>query len=143
MIRGLYWILRVFLGGVTLGSGVGKALDIAGFVGVLQTYELRLPGNVLFDIAVTVTVVELCLGLWLLWGRAPIAAATIGMFLYASYFTIMSQALARGLAIPNCGCYGVFLAEPLKWYSPLEDILQIALLAVYSLVGGVARRVTL
>ncbi|MBC8645596.1 MAG: hypothetical protein H7X85_00410, partial [Thermoanaerobaculia bacterium] len=27
----------------------------------------------------------------------------------------------RGIAVPNCGCFGVFLARPLTWGTVLED----------------------
>ena len=35
--------------------------------------------------------------------------------------------LFRGLDLPNCGCYGVFFPQPLRWYSPLEDLALVGL----------------
>jgi hypothetical protein len=30
--------------------------------------------------------------------------------------------LWRGLDLDNCGCFGVYLASSLRWYSPLESL---------------------
>ena len=29
--------------------------------------------------------------------------------------------------IPNCGCFGRFFPQPLRWYSPLEDLVLVAM----------------
>lgn len=39
-----------------------------------------------------------------------------------------AQAFARGLAVDNCGCFGVYLGQPLRWWVPLQD----GLLLLYS-----------
>ena len=39
-----------------------------------------------------------------------------------AYAALLSVTLARGLDLKNCGCFGVFLARPLRWFSPLEDL---------------------
>ena len=33
----VYWLLSLGLGGLILATGVGKALDVPGFIGVLHT----------------------------------------------------------------------------------------------------------
>jgi hypothetical protein len=35
--------------------------------------------------------------------------------------------LIRGLDLPNCGCYGAFFPQPLRWYSPLEDLVLVGM----------------
>ena len=35
---------------------------------------------------------------------------------------ILTLELLRGVKLANCGCFGVFLARPLRWTSPLEDL---------------------
>ena len=42
-------------------------------------------------------------------------------------FDLDAGRLARGLTLANCGCFGVFLARPLSWESPLEDLVALAL----------------
>jgi hypothetical protein len=33
-----------------------------------------------------------------------------------------AQAFARGLALESCGCFGVHLGQPLRWWVLLEDV---------------------
>jgi hypothetical protein len=38
--------------------------------------------------------------------------------------------------LENCGCFGVFFPQPLRWYSPLEDLVLVGLcLALRRLAG--------
>ena len=120
-------LLRLGLGLLILATGVGKWLDIAGFVGVLQTYRLGLGSAALWVLAPAVAALECALGLWIVSGWRLARAATCAMLLNAGYFVLLSSALWRGLQLANCGCFGVFLARPLRWYSPLEDLALIAL----------------
>jgi hypothetical protein len=41
--RIVYWFCRLSLGVILLEAGVGKGLDLPGFIGVMKTYELGLP----------------------------------------------------------------------------------------------------
>ena len=123
----LYWVLRLGLGGLILATGVGKALGVPGFIEVLQTYRLGLGSGVLSALGLAVTVGELALGLWILAGRKLSLAMGFAVALNLGYFVLMTSSLWRGLDLPNCGCYGVYFPQPLRWYSPLEDVALIAL----------------
>lgn len=118
----LLWTLRLSLGCLVFATGIGKALDEAGYIGVLQTYRLGLPDTLLWPLALGVTAIELAVGAWTLSGRALRAAACVAAALNLVYFVLLTVSLARGLDIPNCGCFGVFFARPLAWYSPLKDL---------------------
>ena len=122
----LFWTLRICLGAVILGAGVGKALDVPGFVGVMRTYDLGLSDAALRLVAVGVTLFELGLGSWILSGRRLRAAALLSAAMHFGYLVLLTDALRRGLELENCGCFGVFLARPLEWYTPLEDAVLIA-----------------
>lgn len=123
----LCWTLRLGLGGLVLATGVGKALDVPGFIGVLHTYRLGLGDGLLWAIGLAVTTFELALGLWILSGRRLARAMGFAIALNAGYFVLMTTSLWRGLDLHNCGCYGVYFAQPLRWYSPLEDLALIVL----------------
>jgi hypothetical protein len=43
------------------------------------------------------------------------------------YGSALSITLFRGIALENCGCFGVYLARPLTTSSPLEDLVIVAL----------------
>lgn len=122
-----YWLLRLALGGLILATGIGKVLDLPGFVGVLHTYRLGLDDAALQAIAPAVSVLEIALGAWILSGWRLSRAMWATIALNAGYFLLLTSALLRGLHLPNCGCFGVYFAEPLRWYSPLEDLAIIAL----------------
>jgi len=117
-------VVRVFLrfaiAAILLATGAGKLADVPGFAGVLATYE-AFPEWALVPVAVAVPVAELLLSAWLFSGRrlAAAALASAGMhFLYAGWAAVT---LARGIDVPNCGCFGVFLGRPLSYGTVLED----------------------
>lgn len=121
-----YWCCRIFLGVLVLATGVGKALDLPGFIGVMRTYELGLPDWALWISGTAVTLFELGLGVWILSGWHLRFAALLSAIMNFGYMVLLTGALLRGLELQNCGCYGVFLARPLRWYTPLEDLFLIA-----------------
>jgi hypothetical protein len=128
MTRALRLVLQGFIGIVLLASALGKSLDLPGFVGVLDTYR-AFPGWLLQPLALAVVGVEWVLGAWVLSGRRLREAALASLWLNAGYAAWMTITLARGLELTNCGCFGVFFPQPLRWYSPLEDLVLVGLCA--------------
>ncbi len=136
-VEAVYQSIRGALGLLILGAGIGKALDVAGFVGVMRTYEMPLPEASLVPLAWGTIAFEVVLGAWVLAGLRMTIAALLSVAMHAGYFVLLGSALVRGLELSNCGCFGVFLARPLRWYSPLEDV---ALIAVSLVLYALARR---
>ena len=125
-LNGLQWLLRTVLGGILLASALGKSLDLPGFVEVLITYR-AFPDWSLWPIALLITTIECGLGLWVLSGSRLPQAALATVVLNGAYAIWMALSLYRGIDVPNCGCYGVYLPQPLRWYSPLEDLVLVVL----------------
>ncbi len=135
----VFQLLRVFVGAVLVSTGLGKGLDVGGFVDVIGTYRL-MPALLHWPTAIGMTTFEIVLGLWLLSGRRPARAGLVSALLHASFTAWAIIALLRGLDIPNCGCFGVFLARPLTWATPIEDAVMIAFsLAVFALAPAVKK----
>lgn len=112
--------VRLFLAVVFVATAVGKLLDNRGFAEVLATFEL-LPTAILLPFALAISLTELALALWL-FSRRQMRQAAIAAFAFnLGYVAWLAVALARGLEIPNCGCFGVFWARPLTPYMLLED----------------------
>ena len=126
LLTGWQWLLHAVLGGILLASALGKSLDLPGFVEVLVTYR-AFPDWSLWPIALFITTIEWMLGLWVLSGRRLPQAALATVLLNGIYALWMTVSLARGLDLPNCGCYGVYFPQPLRWYSPLEDLVLVSL----------------
>lgn len=121
MVRVIRWFLCLFIGSIIFASALGKSLDMPGFVEVLKTYQ-AFPEAMLWPLALMVTSVEFVLGAWLLSGWRQQMSALAAMWLNAGYAVWMTVSLLRGLELANCGCFGVFIPQPLRWYSPLEDL---------------------
>jgi hypothetical protein len=116
-----------------LATAAGKLADLRGFASVLETYWV-FPAWALLPLAVAVPLAELALAGWLSLGRRLRFAALSSAVMHAAYGGWAGITLARGLELPNCGCFGVFLPRPLTWGTVLEDgILVMASLALAAL----------
>jgi uncharacterized membrane protein YphA (DoxX/SURF4 family) len=122
----LSWVCRLFVGGILLVSALGKSLDRPGFVEVLVTYR-AFPDWLLWPLAFLVMGIEWLLGVWILSGWRLATGALAGLGLNTGYAIWMTLSLVRGLDLANCGCYGVFFPQPLRWYSPLEDLVLVGM----------------
>jgi hypothetical protein len=116
------WFFRLFIGGILLASALGKSLDLPGFVDVLITYQ-AIPALLLWPTALLITGFEWLLGVWVLSGWRLVTGALLSLALYAGYAIRMTLSLVRGLNLANCGCYGRFFPQPLRWYSPSEELI--------------------
>lgn len=120
------WALQFFIGGVFLASALGKSLDLPGFVEVLKTYQ-AFSDVMLWPLALVVTGIEWVLGVWVLSGWRLAIASLAAAGLNGIYAVWMTSTILRGLELENCGCFGVFFPQPLRWYSPIEDLVLVGL----------------
>jgi hypothetical protein len=121
----LAWLLAA----VFLATALGKALDVAGFALVLREFRL-LPETLLTAVAHGVVVAEFGIMGMLLWPASRAQGALAAMLLFGANAAVLVLTLWRGIALENCGCFGVFLARPLTWVTPLEDLLLLILAGV-------------
>jgi hypothetical protein len=122
----LTWCCRLLIGGVLLASALGKSIDLKGFVDVLVTYRL-FPVWSLWPVALMIIGVEWILAVWILSGWRLPTGALLALMLNGLYALGLIVTLVRGLDLQNCGCYGVFFPQPLRWYSPLEDLMLLGI----------------
>lgn len=122
----LRWFLQLFISLILLASALGKSLDLPGFVEVLKTYQ-AFPAPLLWPLALAVTGCELALGAWVLSGQRLAVGALVAACLNTGYAVWMAISLLRGLELTNCGCFGVYFPQPLRWYSPLEDLVLVGM----------------
>lgn len=126
--------LQILIGGILLASALGKALDLAGFAEVLETYQ-AFPTSTLSFIAFAVTIFEFLLGAWMLSGWHLQASAVTAVIMNMVYAIWMTVTLFRGLELTNCGCFGAFFPRPLTWVSPIEDLVMVALCGLLAYLG--------
>jgi hypothetical protein len=71
--------------------------------------------------------IEWILAAWILGGWRLTTGALLALVLNGLYGLGLIVTLIRGLDLPNCGCYGVFFPQPLRWYSLLEDLVLVGI----------------
>lgn len=124
--------LRALIGLLLATTALGKSLDLAGFAEVIGTYQV-FPASLWLLIAITMTGVEWVLAGWLLSGRRPVLACGAAAVMHLVFAGWAAITLLRGISVPNCGCFGVFLARPLGWSTVVEDAFMtgVCLLALW------------
>ncbi|MEN8664093.1 MAG: MauE/DoxX family redox-associated membrane protein [Polycyclovorans sp.] len=122
-LRGLFALLM-------LSTSVTKLLDMPGFYAIVDSYRV-LPAVLITPSAWALVTTELLLFAWLLWGRQLRWVGLALVVMHTVYLVWISVALARGLELDNCGCFGVYFARPLRWYTPLEDLALIAMAVAF------------
>jgi Methylamine utilisation protein MauE len=134
-------VARALLGILLVAMAVGQLSDLGGFVDIVATYQIC--GDVMaWVLAVGLIVAELASGLGLLVPTQPARrrqAATAALVVAAAWTTLAVQAFARGLVVPNCGCFGVHLGQELRWWVLLEDA-EFLVLALWVRHAEVNRR---
>ena len=135
-------ILARLLGGLFTAMAAFQLADLPGFVGVLEAFQLGGSGTA-WMLTVVLLAGELVSGLWLLVmpGVAPIVAAIVFALTSLLWSALAAQAFARGLTLANCGCFGVYLAQPLRWWVLLQDAALLGYSAVLLRSATAAPRV--
>ncbi|CAN5791599.1 hypothetical protein BH24ACT3_BH24ACT3_01340 [soil metagenome] len=106
----------------------GQLADPAGFVDIMATYRIggRAPAVV---VSAALILGELLGGVGLLAGgptrRRPAAVVALAVALVWS--ALGAQAFIRQLPLDNCGCFGVYLGQPLRWWVLVQDVEFVAL----------------
>lgn len=122
---GIRWFFVLLLA----AASTGKLADMPGFYAVIKSYAL-LPDAMIFVSAWALALSEIGLALWLAMGKRIYVAALIVIALHVIYLAWLSIALTRGLDIPNCGCFGIYWARPLTWFTLFEDFILLTLAIV-------------
>lgn len=119
----------LLLGLLLGGMAAGQLVSFAAFRRALEEYGIF--GDV-GRVAVSAVIVELAASLGLLASAsAPEsvrrAAGVAGLAVAAFWSILAAQAFVRRLEIDNCGCFGAYLAQPLRWWVLLEDVYMLVL----------------
>jgi hypothetical protein len=117
-------LARRLLGGLLLAMAAGQVSDLGGFARILETYRV-FPGALPIIAAVALVALEAMAGVALLRGERRGGALSVAVAL--AWTVLGAQAFARGLPLANCGCFGVHLGQPLRWWVLIEDAEFIAL----------------
>ncbi|MDJ0346590.1 hypothetical protein QMK19_36860 [Streptomyces sp. H10-C2] len=118
-------VLRLVLGAVYTGMGVGQLVSFRHMPALLGAYELVTGAAA--TLAAALIAGELVSGVWFL--ARPRSRALAPVWAYVAVSVVWSvlavQAFARGVSVPNCGCFGVYLSQRLSWFTLLQDALTL------------------
>ncbi|UQA91960.1 MauE/DoxX family redox-associated membrane protein [Streptomyces halobius] len=132
-------ILRLVLGAVFAAMALGQLASFDAMGDILGAYGVT-GGAASTVLAVVLIAGEAVAGVWFLarprsTAMAPAWIYTVVSLLWAA---LAVQAYARGLAIDNCGCFGSYFSQPLRWWVLVEDALM--LLYAWLLLRRTSRR---
>ncbi len=109
----------------------GQIADRDGFAEAIEGSRL-LEGTAAAGASYALPSLELAVAILLLASRAGPralgrAGGALGLALAVFWSTLAAQAFVRGLSVGNCACFGVYLAQELRWWVLLEDAYMLAL----------------
>jgi uncharacterized membrane protein YphA (DoxX/SURF4 family) len=105
LARWLVFACRVVVGCIFVLAAVTKLTNPGSFAATLLAYSV-LPVAAVRPLALTLPWVELLVGGYLLVGLFTRAAAWGAIALLVVFSAAIAQALARGLSLDHCGCFG-------------------------------------
>jgi hypothetical protein len=119
-------ILRIVLGAVLAAMALGQLASFGAMPAIVTTYGLT-SGAASTALAVTLISAEALTAVWFLARPRSRAATPVRLYTgVAVVWTVLAaQAFARGLVLDNCGCFGTYFTQPLRWYVLVEDALML------------------
>ena len=131
--------VRLVLALLLFTTAATKALDMSGMAAIVDDYRL-VPAALTRPAAMAVTLCEATVGVLLLMPRSQVLGSLASAMMHLVYFAWSALALARGLSIANCGCFGTVWPKPLSGMTLVEDVVLIALSLWLALHYRAARR---
>jgi hypothetical protein len=131
-------ILRLVLGAVFVAMAAGQLVSFDVMPDILTAYGLT-SGAASTVLAVALIAAEAVTGVWFL--ARPRSTTAVPVWIYTGVSVVWAvlavQAFARGLTIDNCGCFGRYAVQPLRWWVLAED--GLLLLYAWLLLRGSGR----
>jgi uncharacterized membrane protein YphA (DoxX/SURF4 family) len=103
-LRWFVLIARLVVGGVWIGAGYTKIIDIGASVRAVRAYQL-LPEAVVPVVGAALPAVEILVGVLLVVGLFVRVSSVVSALMMLAFIIGISSAWARGLRI-DCGCFG-------------------------------------
>lgn len=123
-------VARVIVGAVLVYAGATKAAGPAEeFAVVIGSYDV-LPRDMVLTAATFLPWVEIVVGWSLILGLRLRAAAAAAASLFAAFLFALLTVKAKGIELPNCGCFGdgihLTIAQGLAFDSALAALCWVA-----------------
>lgn len=113
-------VAELVLGGLLVAMAAGQASGLDRFPAALVDYRVLPPGSEQV-VARVVVAAEAAAGVLLLAGWARRVGAVLAVVVASGWAVLALGAFTRNVRLGNCGCFGVHLAQPLRWWVLVED----------------------
>jgi thiol-disulfide isomerase/thioredoxin/uncharacterized membrane protein YphA (DoxX/SURF4 family) len=121
-------LLQLVLAGVLIAAAVGKLRDLPGSREAMKSFGV--PEQYAHIGGTALPVVELVLGLGLLWGVTARWAALLAALLFIAFIVTIGYNLSKGRQ-PDCHCFGQIHSEPAGWPTLIRNgVLTLAAVAI-------------
>jgi hypothetical protein len=131
---------RLALSALLFAMAAGQLSDVSGFVDIVAAYGIGGASAARLTAAVLIAGEVIAAGGLVSRGaRGRHRAASVAVAVAVVWGSLGTQAFGRGIALDNCGCFGVHLAQPLRWWVLVQDLELLAL--AWWVRAGTARAV--
>lgn len=113
-------VIQYVIASTLLAAAIGKLLDNRFAAERFAQWRL-FPDWSYLVLPLAASLSELFLALWLFSGRYLRQAALVALAFHLVYTAMTLVELARGVTLPDCGCFGILFAHPLDWVMAFED----------------------
>jgi len=117
---------KKYLAFILAAMGLLQVFSFSDFVEAIETYDL-VSGASAELVGVVFVLIELGAALLLL--TDPKLGSALSLLAFVIWTLFGVQAFVRGLDVPNCGCFGKWFSQSLRWWVLLEDVYLVALSA--------------
>lgn len=121
-------VARMALAALLFAMAAGQLSNLSGFVDIVASYGLG--GTAVAGFAAALLVggeLTAAVGLVSRDHTRRCRAASVAVAVALAWSVLAAQAFARGIALDNCGCFGVHAGQPLRWWVLIEDLEFLAL----------------
>lgn len=121
-------VARLALAALFFTMAAGQLSDLSGFVDIVASYGIG--GTTVASLTATGLIggeLVAAAGLVSRDHSRRCRAASVAVAVALAWGVMGTQAFARGIALDNCGCFGVHAGQPLRWWVLLEDLEFLAL----------------
>ena len=121
-------VARLTLAALFFTMAAGQLSNLSGFIDIVSSYALG--PTTLATLAATALIageLTAAVGLVSRDQTRRYRAASVAVAVALAWGVVGVQAFARGIALDNCGCFGVHAGQPLRWWVLIEDLEFLAL----------------
>ena len=106
----LYHTVRIFVGAVFILSSIGKFIDSSDAQYLVELLSMNIYWLLEYKapIVLSITILELILGILLIWNRYILWAYAAALLLILSLSSVLLFFMIQGTQVAACGCFGAF-----------------------------------